>query len=209
MWIPIKGAWVDSFVSGYFSRRLDISLGFHGVRIRHWDSIDFEALEASRDSASPRWTSGAGTIHFKHFPFLSPDGEEAVVRVEQLTLPAGSYKNIPLSFFGRKDLLARSLTVEHIKLSLSNRTEGFSCHLLRCDSKSIHARGGFKTGRSGIVRVHALLLFPAVTFEKLPAEFRSRFIQRTGGWQGLRILYSRHILTAVGAKGPFFRAQWQ
>ncbi|OGW84015.1 MAG: hypothetical protein A3C47_01410 [Omnitrophica bacterium RIFCSPHIGHO2_02_FULL_51_18] len=207
-WLPIEGAWLDPFLSAYFSRKFGINVSVHHARIERWRRTHFDSADISAAPDSPKLHSGPGLMELKAFPFRTQGREETVVVMENLTVPADFYKKAALSLLTKMDLSEQALTVDRLRLSISRAEAGIGYHLVECVSKDFRLQGGVTVNKSKIHRIHLLLLLHNPLLERFPALFRSRLIRRPDDWQGLRVLYHPHTLTAIGGKGPFFKADW-
>ncbi len=208
-WMPVEGPWIDTMLSRRFSGKLHIKIWVHHASVRRWRNIDFDSLDLEVATSSSTLHSGPGNIRLKAFPWPTRDREEAVVVMRHLVIPADLSHKFPSPFLSKIEILNQTFVADKIKLSISRANAGIGYHLLECVSKEFNLKGGVIIAESKVSRVHALLLIRENILNKLPVLFRSRLIQRPEGWRGLRVLYHRNTLTAIGAKGPFFRANWR
>lgn len=207
-WLPMEGSWLDESLSRYFSAKFHTELEVHHAKVTRWRIIDFKSLNISVTPDFPKILSGAGRMELKSFPWPTSGREEAVIVIHQLEVPADLYRKAAIPFLPQAETLGPVLTIDRLKLSISHSAVGTNYHLLEAVSKDFRLQGGMTIADSKVSRVHALLFLPASTLDTLPDSFRTRLIQRSNGWMGLRVLYSRHMLTAIGANGPFFKANW-
>ncbi len=196
-----EGGWVDSAVSAFFSKRSGLTLRFRRASVKHWNRVRFDSLEIFTDAHPGPVVSGPGLVKLGK--------GELVLQLEDLVFPAGFIPSGSVPFLSKADFLNRPLSMERFKVSVTQKPGRLGYHLLECASSELNLKGGLTLGSSGILKLHALIFISDPLLEGVSRQLRSRLIQRSQGWLGVRVQYHAHKLTALGGQGPFFEADWR
>jgi hypothetical protein len=152
--------------------------------------------------------TGHGRVDF--YGFLEPSAKPRVIvySVKDVAILEPLYAKLPIISLISKYIFKNPVYLSEMKFVMKTSPAGTSLRILRFYSDEVWVMGGVRFENRKLVRANLLIAVPAASYEKLPKELRARMMRRKEGWRAVRITFGGNVFTAVGPKGPFFRASW-
>ena len=203
-----RGLWVDELVSAALSRKLGFPVLLMDVRAHHFSEFRFGLMTVGDAAHKTLVASGEGRVFFEPWAFLKNDGNKIHLRLSDVAVLESLYRKSSLLSWASRNAFNDPIFVKRIELFVVEGDGKLDGYVIEFDSEDLKLRGGFNSLNGTVLKANALVLLPEHKFERIPKELRGRMIERSGGWKGIRLVYSEQNLTIVGRYGPFFQARW-
>ena len=210
-WWTIHGSWLDRSVSFLISRKLHVNVRVRHVEIKRWSNLSFDSLVVTSNQGESWINTDEGEIAAQPLFFFSKPPRALYFHFKHVIVFSAFYSSkggltIP---FALPKWLEDSLVINEIRWRMMQNHSRMGVQILDYHSPSLGLRGGVRFEGKQIHKMHVVISASDELLRRLPGILRSRLLTVSNGWQGARIIYCNHVLTAIGHQGPFFKFQWQ
>lgn len=208
-WLPLRGEWLDQFVTEVLSERLHTRIQVKGISFTHWKCVTFLGFDVYSKSQQKWLSSGRGALNWTGIPFLKDTVSNTTLNLNHVVFSAEFYKKIPVASISLSKLIEKPTVVTRLAVDISQFRRSRLVRIFQYDSDDIDLRGGWQFNGSRLVKAHLLVLMPNDLIEKLPRSVRRRMIKRKNGWSGARFIFQNNTITVSGFSGPLLKVQWK